>query len=218
MRLRLTALAALLVCGVPLTASAIPVTYGMQFTVTSGTVVATTLPQGGGVTVVESDATGRTYFGQFTVDDAILASDGIGKTGNVSSFFIRMEDNVWAYGTPDDNSFDGFRGPNPNNPACGFTCFNVASPGFDVVGGTITNLHGGVYGTSDAPYVDFSPGGLANTFTALGLTIFTPGTTFTRVNGVHGAMAIYKVSEPGALLVLSLGLLSLAFAARRRFS
>jgi len=86
------------------------------------------------------------------------------------------------------------------------------------VGGTITNQHAGDYGTIDAPYVDFSPGGLANTFTALGLTIFTPGTTFTRVNGVHGAMAIYKVSEPGALLVLSLGLLSLAFAARRRFS
>jgi hypothetical protein len=91
---------------------------------------------------------GDIYKGSFTVDDAILSQDGLNKAGIVSAFNITMEDVSWTMGLGYPYSvFSGFRGPGG---------LGADSPGFDVFGGSITNLRGGVFGSSDIPFVDFS--------------------------------------------------------------
>lgn len=221
MRHKLAALALAALLAAPLTATAIPITYQIKFTVLSGTTTTAIFPYPSGPTgnVVE-DATGNVYFGRFAVDDEVLVTDGIGKPGNVDFFYIEMEDNIWGYNLAGDNSFRGFRGPIPGNPFCMMTmaCLNAPSPGFDVVNGVITNLRGGVFGDADVPFVDFSAHG-PNNFIALGATRSTdPGTSFTRVGGrepVVGTMEIFRVPEPGAIYLLMLGLSIVAGAIRR---
>lgn len=209
---RLAALALLACLTAPLTATAIPVTYQIKFTALTGSVSTRTIPAPiGPPTTHVDDAAGRVYFGLFAVDDSILATDGLNKSGILDFFFIQMEDNIWAYNFAGNNSFVGFRGPGG---------MGAASPGFDVVGGAITNLRGGVFGVLDVPFVDFSLAA-ANTFNALGSPPgpFLPGTTITSVGaagrGIEGTMEIFRVPEPAALTLLALGFLLLAPAMLR---
>src|SRR5262245_38365936 len=96
-----------------------------------------------------SVAIGDTYFGSFTIDDALLAEDGENLAALVYDFVIEFAGIVWDYLAPyPDSAFYGFRGPGG---------LGADSPGFDVAGGEVVNLQGGVYGLSDVPYVDFSP-------------------------------------------------------------
>ena len=127
---------------------------GIEFTVLSGSVHTIALPASGPATSDAADAAGLKYFGLFSVGSDILATDGIANPGDVDFFFIQMEDNIWGYNYPGDNSFRGIP-------------WRAVTPAFDVVNGAITNLHGGVFGYQDSPFVDFSLFG-SNTFNARG--------------------------------------------------
>ncbi len=195
-------------------AQAVPITYGIRFTVDSGTIF--TLSGDQFQTITQRDAVGSSYFGHFAVDDAVLASDGTGKPGVLDFFEIAIEDNLWGFNFPGDNSFAGFRGPIPGDPFCEMTaaCPFAPSPGFDVVGGTITNLRGGVFGLADVPFVDFSSLG-ANTFIAHGALVPTSAPTFSFLQG-QGSMQLFKVAEPSSLALLCFGLLAIGAARMRR--
>lgn len=214
---KVAALALTALVGAPLTATAIPITYQIKFTALTGSVTTSTYPDPiGSPTNQVEDAAGKVYFGLFAVDDEVLSTDGIGKPGNLDFFYIQMEDNIWGYNSAADNSFVGFRGPNPGDPSCTSTgCLFAPSPGFDVVNGTITNLRGGVFGLADIPFVDFSPLGVPNTFAARGSPFIEPGGTSTYVgtgvSNVIGTMEIFRVTEPDTVLLIGLGLLMLAF-------
>jgi hypothetical protein len=97
----------------------------------------------------DESAIGLVYHGSFSVDDEVLATDGLNKPGTVGYFLITMEDNTWAFNAPGDNSFVGFRGPGPSS-------LFAPSPGFDVLNGQVVNLRGGVFGLGDRPFVDFT--------------------------------------------------------------
>ena len=210
-KLAALALGALLVA--PVSAFAIPITYQIKFTATTGSI---TTQFGDGSTYVE-DAAGKVYLGLFAVDDEILKTDGINKAGQVEFFYIQMEDNIWAYNLAINNSFMGFRGPDPSEPSC-TTCLGATSPGFDVINGAITALRGGMYGEADTPFVDFSFPEL-NAFGAQG-GLLDAGETHTYVgtnlHGIQGTMEIFRVPEPSALPLFGFGLLFLTFTVRRK--
>ena len=206
---KLAALALATLIGTPLTATAIPVTYKIKFTTLTGSVTTETYPDPlGPPTVHVANAMGNVYFGLFGVDDSILLTDGLNKPGIVDFFHIQMEDNIWAYNVAGNNSFVGFRGPGG---------IFAPSPGFDVVGGMLTNLRGGVFGVFDEPFVDFSLAS-PNTFNALGRPDIAPGTSSRYVGadgiGIQGTMEIFRVPEPAGLPLLGIGLLILAWTRR----
>jgi|KBSSwiStaDraftv2_1062776.scaffolds.fasta_scaffold397425_1 hypothetical protein len=189
---------------VPATSLATPVSYQIEFTVDS---VAGALDPGncspgqgsgaGGFNC--SVAVGDTYFGEFSIDDALLTEDGENLAALVYDFVIEIAGVVWDYLMNDPNSvFEGFRGPGG---------LGADSPGFDVADGEVVNLRGGVYGPGDAAYVDFSPlgpdGGL-NRFAA------GDGRTF-----AYGDMLIARIPEPPTWALIVIGLFALAM--RKRF-
>lgn len=91
-------------------------------------------------------AIGNVYYGFFAIDDSILTTDGLNKPGDVFAFFTKIVNAIWSSNFPSPISlFEGYRGPD-----------NSISPGFDVVGGEIVNLRGGVVGPGDAFFIDFS--------------------------------------------------------------
>lgn len=162
-------------------------------------------------TAIDPDVrVGKTYYGSFTVDSALLDHDGLNQLGNVSQFAIQMEDIIWNLGAPfPQSAFSGFRGP---------TGRFASSPGFDVLGGEITNLRGGVFGIVDEPFVDFStylPPGVPT-----GAPLSCPGSfcgnkvnSFGTVNPAGtfgGSMAVVRVSEPSTLALLVFGMAALA--------
>jgi hypothetical protein len=81
-------------------------------------------------------------------------------------------------------------------------CVNAPSPGFDVHGGQITGLEGGVFGPSDVPFVDFF------------------GTTFSSVDyaetNLRGSLQVLPIPEPPTLLLLSSGVALATLVIRRR--
>lgn len=203
---------------------AAPVDFRIMLTVTSGYIVeCTSLPLGHWECSPGPDAAGNIYYGGFGIDDSILENNGFNKQGLLYYFWITMEDNTWGYNYPTDNSFAGFRGP------AGFD----VSPGFDVVGGTIVDIRGGVFGTGDIPFVDFSGGSgevvpgcvgaycgsTSNQFSAVGWRVPPEGGTVRYADpefGVRGTLHIVPVPLPtaGWLLVSAFG----AVAALRRRS
>lgn len=207
---KLAALALAALLGAPLVATATPITYEIKFTALTGTVLTWISSSNYHV----EEAAGKVYFGLFAVDDEILLTDGLNKTGNLDFFYIRMGDNIWGYNHAANNSLVGFRGPIPGDPSCtlDFGCMSAQSPGFDVVNGTITNLRGGVWGRQDSPFVDFSSEG-PNTFRVQGYPL-TNGPWVT-VSGT-GAMEIFRVPEPGVLPLFGLVLLVLPLLIRTR--
>lgn len=161
---------------------------------------------------------GDIYSGSFTVDDSILLSDGLNKAGLVSAFSITMEDVSWTMGlAPPGSLFSGFRGP---------LGLGASSPGFDVLGGTITNLRGGVFGESDIPYVDFSedprlphPAGYPSCSDGTSYCGNSPNAFFTvnPLGAFGGSMTIAApVPEPETYAMLLLGLGVVGFVSRRR--
>jgi hypothetical protein len=118
-------------------AQATTVTYGIDFNVEYLFAFAPLDPR---------VAVGNTYTGSFTVDSALLSQDGVNRSGEVAAFSIAMEDVAWTLGLGQPWSA-GFRGPNG---------LRDLSPGFDIAGGQITNLRGGVFGRGDYPFIDFS--------------------------------------------------------------
>lgn len=106
---------------------------------------------------------GDNFFGIFTVEEALLATDGINLPGTLGDFVIVIGDYVWNM-NDSGSDFVGFVGP---TLPTGETTAGATSPGFDVVGGRIVDIRGGVFGAFDFPFVDFtSPFSGANTWAA----------------------------------------------------
>src|SRR5262245_57110211 len=116
----------------PATTFATPVNYQIEFTV--DTVGGNLDPgncspgQGSGAGGFDcSVAVGDTYFGNFTIDDALLTEDGENLGAVVYDFFIEFASVVWDYLLEDpDSVFEGFRGPDG---------LYSDSPGFHVANG-----------------------------------------------------------------------------------
>jgi hypothetical protein len=198
---------ALLVATAP-AAHASFVSYGIDFTVEyafSGPGYASLDPR---------VAIGNIYTGSFSVDSAILAQDAINVAGDVGAFSISMEDVSWVMGNP-FSSFAGFRGPGGQG---------AASPGFDVVGGQITNLRGGVFGGADFPFVDFSTDArlpFTNTAGCSGRFCGNRANAFSTSNPLGafgGSMAVHAVAapvpEPEAFAMLFAGFALVGLARR----
>src|SRR5690606_3698513 len=73
----------LLLCG---SVQAVPITYRMFFEV--------------GAILDGPDLTGTTFTGEFSVDDAILGSDGLNKSAEILGFRIRMGETFWDWSQP----------------------------------------------------------------------------------------------------------------------
>ena len=195
----------------PATADAIPVSYQMVFKVDYIDATASIPP-------APQIAIGNQYYGSFTVDDGLLATDGANQAGTVFDFLVQIENVSWDFANPNPGSaFSGFRGPGG---------LGSGSPGFDVLNGEIVNLRGGVFGSGDVPFVDFSTdlrlpfvedpacagtaycGNAANSF----FTLNSNG-------GFGGSMRVARaIPEPSAPMLATLGLLAFASASllRRR--
>jgi hypothetical protein len=196
-------------------AHAVALLYGLKFTAETGYVEDYRFNESGPSSTWTS-AAGNIYFGSFGIDSDVLAIDGLNKSYELLFLSIKMEDNIWSYNAPSDNSFEGFRGPKPGETCS--ACLGAPSPGIDVVGGAITNLRGGVYGESDVPFVDFSFFG-ANTFNAHGTTVGNPfeiGYRFNSVKQLQGRMDVFRIPEPDTGLLLSIGVVVFGITLCRR--
>ena len=193
-------------------AQATPVTYGLEFRVGYLGCDFCGYPP-----IDPRIQVGNTYFGSFTVDDAILAADGLNIAGLVSAFRISIEDVLWDSVVPSaQNSFHGFRGPNG---------LFSASPGFDIVGGEIVNLRGGVFGESDFPFVDFSTDvRVAGNPSACGPASKYCGNVanafWTRndLGEFGGSMVVHRIAEPASLAIFGFGLFGMAMRQKRKHS
>lgn len=192
-------------------AQATPVTYGMEFRV--GYLGCDFC---GNPPIDPRIQVGNSYFGSFTVDDAILAADGLNIAGVVSAFRISIEDVLWDSVIPSaQNSFHGFRGPSG---------LFSPSPGFDIVGGEIVNVRGGIFGESDFPFVDFSTdvrvAGDPNACGAGSKYCGNVANAFWTRNDLGefgGTMTVHRIAEPASLAIFGFGLMGVV-ARRRRES
>lgn len=144
---------------------------------------------------------GDVHTGVFSVDSGLLALEGDNLPGGVSNFFLRIGNVVWDQANPAPASdFEGFRD----------AAAHVGAPSFDVDvhGGTITDVHGGVFGPADLPALDFAP-----------LAGLSPG-TFIAVDldstALEGNLLISRVAEPPVLFLVSIGLSMWALLRIRR--
>lgn len=207
MRIPLRIFSTLLALGTyasPQIATATPVSYNIDFTVTY-------------LVSAPTVSIGDVFHGSFTVDDSLLAADGINQSATVNALAIQMG-STWCYNVVcANNQFSGFRGPGG---------LATSSPGFDVAGGDVVNLRGGVYGGFDIPFIDFSYniflppnvspcgggsycGNQANAFWTRNLLGDFGGTL--NINPV-------SVPEPSTIMLLAFGLAGLGFAVRRKTS
>jgi len=171
-------------------AHAIPISYTLNFDVEY---VSNALPSDPDLKV------GNRYFGSFAVDDALLLHDGLNQPGSLSAFRVQFEDVFWDMNDP--AHFAGFRGPG------GFG----ATPGFDVLGGQVVNLSGGIFQRGDFPFIDFSfdcsGGACVNRAGA-----FSSGSA---AGAFGGTMSVSRVPEPLLPAWVLAGLIGALFGARR---
>ncbi len=89
----------------------------------------------------------QVYKGKMSVDDTLLKLDGLNRLGELNFLEIELAGIQWNYNslTGNGGSLVGFRSSE------GF----ASSPDFNVQNGHIIGWGGGVYGSSDVPFVDF---------------------------------------------------------------
>jgi hypothetical protein len=146
---------------------------------------------------------GNVYFGGFSVEDDVVATDGETNSGTLGYFYIEIESLVWGYNWPGDNTFAGF--------SSAFELFDTA-PSFTVVDGQVVGLRGGVFSSGDDPVVDFQSfqGNdlIPYTFAASGNLVVWPteGQTISILESGRGAMTIAPVPAPPAVWLLGTAL------------
>lgn len=145
-------------------AHAIPVSYALNFDVAF---ISNAIPSDPDLHI------GNRYLGSFTVDDALLLHDGLNQPGSLNAFRVQFEDVIWDMNDP--ALFGGFRGPN------GFGL----TPGFDVLGGQVVNLRGGIFGRGDFPFIDFSVDSRLGAFSSA-----------SQAGAFGGTMSVARVPEP----------------------
>lgn len=142
---------------------------------------------------------GAVYGGVFAVGPELLVMTGTNLPGALERFTLRIASIEWDMSRPDqigpssdDSFFAGFRGPGG---------LGAGSPGFDVAGGVITGLRGGVYGLGDIPFIDFF------------------GDRFSAYDGdtrVNGSLAVAPLPAPPSVWVVVVGAASLVGLGRSR--
>jgi hypothetical protein len=185
-------------------AVAVPVEFGIELTVTN--VNQATNGCAGPHTFCPVPQVGDTYFGVFAVQDDLLTQTGNNLPGTLTEFSLQIENLVWdPYGVLNSLStndvFAGFRGPIPGEQC--IDCLGAPAPGFDVANGTIFGMAGGVYGSGDAPFVDF-----------LSPTQFAAMDNFSAY--VTGTMDVSRIPEPSSLFLLTSGFAGLGGITWRR--
>lgn len=185
----------------PLSAHAVPILHSLTFQVDH---------------VVDADpriAVGNVYHGLFSVDSSILAADGLNRGGNLGFLQVQIENFFWCYNVAcPTNLFRGFRGPDG---------LGSASPGFDILNGQIVNVRGGVFGSADFPFIDFSSNildpsptpGCTGAYCGNSSNAFFTNNPLGRFGG---SMSVARISEPGTIALLSLGLVCLAVVRFRK--
>jgi PEP-CTERM motif len=138
---------------------------------------------------------GDVIVGHFSVDDSLLALTGTNLPGTITNFFLQIGEVVWDQQNPGPlgSAFGGFRGPTGFGP----------SPGFDVAGGVITGLRGGVHSPADWPTTDF----FVTRFIA---------EDWIDGNLITGTLSVERVPEPASLFLMALGVITLARVAKSR--
>jgi len=141
---------------------------------------------------------GECFSGKFSIDDAMLATDGI-KDGMLYSMHLEIKGLVWGY-----KSESGFYGAQ-----VGFRTdhgFSQISPTFIVQNHLVTGLLGGVFGGSDVPFIDF-----------FGNSIYAKD--YSPYAGVYAQMKISAdptpeqvpppIPEPDSIALIAFGILAL---------
>lgn len=141
---------------------------------------------------------GDSFTGEFAVDSAILATDGINTTADIFDFFLPFGAAIYSTG-PQNLTLLGFRN------GSGF----ASAPGFLIENGQVVDWVGGVFGGADVPFIDmYSPSGLLarNRFRAFdGATVALGSLTIAAA-----------VPEPETYAMMALGLVTVGWATRRR--
>lgn len=165
---------------------------------------------------------GQTYEGRLLVDDSILATDGPANAGRPVDFWLQIGPGIWDQNfpvnePPHGSEFLGFRGP-CYNPDLHCTAeqgaiWGLGSEflGFEVLNGTIVGLWGGIFGQTDAPFVDFNG---TSVWVAV-RSLMTTGLPRDYAD-FSGAIYVAPVAEPQGTALLMLGLVSGAFLVLRR--
>lgn len=172
-------------------------------------------------TFTSPPAIGSTYFANISIDDSILASDGVDKAGKVLGFHAQIGDSVWDPSLPQTflTDFQGFRGPCYGPLSCTpakWAVWGLASEylGFDVVGGEITRVYGGVYGQGDIPFIDFlATGRWGSNSWFQWQGVGEPEPSYWLV-GLQGNLSVTQVPEPMTPLLLALGFMALRLSRR----
>jgi hypothetical protein len=140
---------------------------------------------------------GDSFTGSFSVDSAILSTDGVNNTASIFDFFLPFGRSLYATG-PENITLAGFRN------GTGF----ASAPGFLVEGGQLVDLVGGVYGSADIPFIDMHN------------NLSVPRNSFIAYDGrtaAYGSLTVAAaVPEPETYAMMALGLGAVGWAARRR--
>jgi hypothetical protein len=140
---------------------------------------------------------GDSFTGSFSVDSAMLATDGLNNTASIFDFFLPFGQSLYATG-PENITLAGFRN------GSGF----ASAPGFLIQGGQVVDLVGGVYGGADIPFIDMHN------------NLSVPRNSFIAYDGrtaAYGSLTVAAaVPEPETYAMMALGLGAVGWAARRR--
>ncbi|WP_280151228.1 PEP-CTERM sorting domain-containing protein [Piscinibacter sp. XHJ-5] len=143
-------------------------------------------------------STGQVFVGHFSIDSAILLTDGINNTAAISDFYLPFGNLIYSTG-PDNTALATFRNQS------GF----ASAPGFLIENGQVVDLVGGLVGSGDVPFIDMHlPGVLPrNRFSAMDASLTTAGGTLRIVTAVP---------EPETYAMWLLGIAGIALALRPR--